>query len=160
MYRWLGCCSFSRLSSPNVFLQPTWSHEGAIPSRDMASGFPKKHRAEFPKDALKKNRKAMPNTKEIRRPRSACTVFLSYVESKISNPKSPVPKLQKSPKSKIPKIQKSKIPKIQNLHIKICYIMFQNPKSKIPKIQNPQNLKSKIQKPSPKSKIWGVGGLT
>ena len=58
-----------------------------------------------------------------------------------------------NPKSKLPKIQnpqnpKSQIPKIQN------------PKSKIPKIQNPKSPKSKIQNPPPKSKIWGVGGLT
>ena len=76
----------------------------------------------------------------IRRPGSACTVFFSYVASKIlsqgAHPKSPV----QNPKSKIPKIQNPKSPKIP-----------QNPK--IPKIQNPQN-------PPPKSKIWGVGGLT
>ena len=106
--------------------------------------------------------------KQIRRPGSACTVFFSYVASKIlsqgAHPKSPV----QNPKSKIPKIQnpqnpkspKSKIPKFQTLHIKICYIMFQkskiqnpqnpeNPKSKIPKIQNPKSPKSQ----KPKSKI-------
>ena len=120
--------------------------------------------------------------KQIRRPGSACTVFFSYVASKIlsqgAHPKSPV----QNPKSKIPKIQnpqnpkspKSKIPKFQTLHIKICYIMFQkskiqnpqnpeNPKSKIPKIQNPKSPKSqkpkskipKIQNPqNPKSKFF------
>ena len=108
---------------------------------------------------------------QIRRPGSACTVFFSYVASKIlsqgAHPKSPV----QNPKSKIPKIQNPKSPnsKIQTLHIKICYIMFQkskipkipkiqNPKSpkskipKIPKIQNPQNPKSQNPK-SPQSKI-------
>ena len=107
----------------------------------------------------------------IRRPGSACTVFFSYVASKIlsqgAHPKSPV----QNPKSKIPKIQNPQNPKspkskIQTLHIKICYIMFQkskiqnpqnpeNPKSTIPKIQNPQNPKSKIQNPqNPKSKLF------
>ena len=71
---------------------------------------------------------------QIRRPGSACTVFFSYVASKIlsqgAHPKSPV----QNPKSKIPKIQ--------------------NPKSKIPKIQNPKSPKSKIQNPQiPKSKL-------
>ena len=156
---------------------------------------------------------------QIRRPGSSCTVFFSYVASKIlsqgAHPKSPV----QNPKSKIPKIQNPKSPnsKIQTLHIKICYIMFQkskiqnpqnpkiqnpqnpqnpkspkskipkiqnpqnpkspqskiqnhqkppkiqnpkSPKSKIPKIQNPKSPKSKIKNPPPKSKIWGVGGLT
>ena len=180
----------------------------------------------------------------IRRPGSACTVFFSYVASKIchkiQNPKSPnskIPKIQnppnlgrwghhikicyitvqnpKSPKSKIPKIQnpkspnpKSPKPKIQNppnlgphkdllhngpkskiqnpqnrpkkfgfwiLDWGILDFGFrpQNPKSKIPKIQNPKSPKSKIRNPQdpkskipkiqnlpPKSKIWGVGGLT
>ena len=119
---------------------------------------------------------------QIRRPGSACTVFFSYVASKIlsrlANPKSPVPQTPKiskiqnprSPKSKIQNPQNPKSPnsKIQTLHIKICYIMFQkskiqnpqnpeNPDSKIPKIQNPKSPKSpksKIQNPlSPKSKI-------
>ena len=103
------------------------------------------------------------------------------------NPKSKIPKIQnpKSPNSKIqaflagfwgfwgfwsldfgdlgfwildlgfrPQNPKSKLPKIQNP---------KSPKSKIPKIQNPQNPKSKIpkiQNPPPKSKIWGIGGLT
>ena len=52
------------------------------------------------------------------------------------------------PKIQNPNSPKSKIPKIQNL---------KSPKSKI---SNPQNPKSKIQTPPPKSKIWGVGGLT
>ena len=113
---------------------------------------------------------------KIRRPGSACTVFFSYVASKIChkiqnppNPKSPNSKIQnpQSPKSKIqnpqnPKSKIPKIPKIQNPpnlgrwgpHIKICYITVQNPKSKIPKIQNPQNPKSKIPKiQNPKSEI-------
>ena len=98
----------------------------------------------------------------IRRPGSACTVFFSYVASKIlsqgAHPKSPV----QNPKSKIPKIQNpqnpkspnSKIPKIQNpsffgriLGILDLGLRPQNPKSKLPKIQNPQNPKSsaKIQ---------------
>ena len=61
---------------------------------------------------------------------------------KIQNPNSPKSKIQnaQNPKSQTPKIQ--------------------NPKSKIPKIQNPKSPKSKIQNPPPKSKIWGVGGLT
>ena len=63
-------------------------------------------------------------------------------KSKIQTPQNPKSKIQnpQNPKSKIPKIQ--------------------NPKSKIPKIQNPKSPKSKIQNPPPKSKIWGVGGLT
>ena len=103
---------------------------------------------------------------EIRRPGSACTVFFSYVASKIchkiQNPKSPNSKIQnpQNPKSKI-----HKIPKLQNPpnlgrwghHIKICYITVQNPKSKIPKIpkiQNPKSPKSKIPKiQNPKSEI-------
>ena len=102
---------------------------------------------------------------KIRRPGSACTVFFSYVASKIlsqgAHPKSPV----QNPKSKIPKIQNPQNPKspnskIQTLHIKICYIMFQkskiqnpqNPKS--PKSQKPKSPQSKIQNPqNPKSKI-------
>ena len=100
---------------------------------------------------------------KIRRPGSACTVFFSYVASKIlsqgAHPKSPVqnpkskipkipkiqnpqnPKSPKSPKSKIPKIQNPKpSAEIQNLgrwgpHVKNCFLMMQNPKSKIPKIR-------------------------
>ena len=103
-------------------------------------------------------------------------------KSKIQNPKSPKPKIPEiwghikmcyitvqNPKSKIPKIGQKSLDfglgdlgfwisapksKIQNP---------QDPKSKIPKIQNPQNPKSKIPKIQnlpPKSKIWGVGGLT
>ena len=64
---------------------------------------------------------------------------------KIQNPKSPRSKIQnpKSPKSKIQNPQNPKS-KIRNP---------QDPKSKIPKIPKIQNL-------PPKSKIWGVGGLT
>ena len=105
---------------------------------------------------------------KIRRPGSACTVFFSYVASKIchkiQNPKSPNSKIQnpqnpKSPKSKIPKIQNPPNLGRWGPHIKICYITVQNPKSKIPKIQNPKSPKSprsKIQNPkspNPKSKI-------
>ena len=108
--------------------------------------------------------------RKIRRPGSACTVFFSYVASKIlsqgAHPKSPVQnpksKIQnpQNPKSKIQNPQNPKSPnsKIQTLHIKICYIMFQKSKiPKIPKIQNPKSPKSKIQNPqnpqNPKSKI-------
>ena len=70
----------------------------------------------------------------IRRPGSACTVFFSYVASKIlsqgAHPKSPV----QNPKSKIPKIQNPKSPKSK----------IQNPKSPKSKIQNPQIPKSKL----------------
>ena len=61
---------------------------------------------------------------------------------RIQNPNSPKSKIQnpKSPKSKI-----------QNP---------QNPKSPKSKIQNLKSPKTKIQNPPPKSKIWGVGGLT
>ena len=124
---------------------------------------------------------------EIRRPGSACTVFFSYVASKIlsqlANPKSPVrqtPKISKiqnprSPKSKIQNHQNPKSPnsKIQTLHIKICYIMFQksknptSPKSRKSRIQNPQNPKSCIPNfQNPKFKIpakiqnMGRWGLT
>ena len=102
---------------------------------------------------------------QIRRPGSACTVFFSYVASKIchkiQNPKSPNSKIQNPQNPKSPKFgalgashkdllhngPKSKIPKIQNP---------KSPKSKIPKIQNPKSEipKSKIQNPpNPKSKI-------
>ena len=97
---------------------------------------------------------------EIRRPGSACTVFFSYVASKIlsqpPNPKSPFPQTPKiskiqnprSPKSKIqnpqiPKSPKSKIQNPQDPKSKIPQI--QNPKSKIPQIQNPKSPNSKIQ---------------
>ena len=116
---------------------------------------------------------------EIRRPGSACTVFFSYVASKIlsqlANPKSPVPQTPKiskiqnprSPKSKIqnPKSPKSKIPKFQNPYFAHKDLLHnvpkiqnpKSPKSRKSRIQNPQNPKSKIPKiqnpKSPKSKI-------
>ena len=114
--------------------------------------------------------------KIICRPGSACALILILcsIQNLSQNPKSKI----RNPKSEIqnPKSE------IQNLHKKNCYIRLQNPKSEIrnpkseiqnpkSKIQNPkseiqnpkskiQNPKSKIQNPRPKSKIWGVGGLT
>ena len=84
----------------------------------------------------------------IRRPGSACTVFFSYVASKIlsqfPNPKSPVPQTPKISKIQNPQNPKSKIPKIPKI---------QNPNfahkdllHNVPKIQNPQNPKSNIPK--------------
>ena len=109
---------------------------------------------------------------KIRRPGSPCTVFFSYVASKIlsqlANPKSPVPQTPKiskiqnprSPKPKIqsPKSPKSKIPKFQNPNFAHKDLLHnvpkiqnpqnpENPESTIPKIQNPKSPKS------PKSKI-------
>ena len=87
--------------------------------------------------------------------RRAQQCILCSIQNLVQNPKSKI----RNPKSKIqnPKseIQNPKS-EIQNPKSKI-----QNPKSKI---QNPKskirNPKSKIQNPPPKSKIWGVGGLT
>ena len=64
---------------------------------------------------------------------------------KIQNPKSPKSKIQN------PQTPKSQIQSPQNPKSKIRNP--QDPKSKIPKIPKIQNL-------PPKSKIWGVGGLT
>ena len=108
---------------------------------------------------------------QIRRPGSACTVFFSYVASKIlsqgahpkspvQNPKSKIPKIQnpQNPKSKIPKIPKSQNPNFAHKDLLHNVPKIQNPKSpksrksKIPKIQNPQNPKSQNPK-SPQSKI-------
>ena len=99
----------------------------------------------------------------IRRPGSACTVFLSYVESKIctkiQNPKSEI----QNPKSKIrnpnPKFgQKDLLHNVPKSKIQNPKSEIQNPKSKTrnpkSKIQNP---KSEIQNPKSPAKIQNLG---
>jgi len=92
---------------------------------------------------------------KIRRPRSACTVFLSYVESKIwfkiQNPKSEI----QNPKSNI---RKSKIQNPKFAHKDLLHnVPNFNPKSKIrnpkSKIRNP---KSKIPRQNPKFGVLGA----
>ena len=113
-----------------------------------------------PKSKIPKISKAkIPTIQNPKSPKSKNPVSPT---SKIQNSKSP-PKSKiwgvgashkelqhNDPKSKIqnPQNPKSQIPKIQNL---------KSPKSKIQNLKSP---KSKIQNPPPKSKIWGVGGLT
>ena len=155
------------------------------PVQNPKSKIPKIQNPKSPKSKIPKfqnpnfaHKDLLHNVPKIQNPKSP-----KSRKSKIQNPQNP-----KSPKSKIPKIPKiqnpkspkSKIPKIQNPSFfgRILGILGildfgfgipapkskiqtpQNPKSKIPKIQNPKSPKSKIQNPPPKSKIWGVGGLT
>ena len=131
-----------------------WNFQNVLPGTYPTSNCPIAFRC---RQLITSSTDSLIQITKIRRPGSACTVFFSYVASKIchkiQNPKSKIPKIQN------PKSPKSKIQNPPNLgrwghHIKICYITVQNPKSKIPKIQNPKSPNSKIQNPkSPKSKI-------
>ena len=141
-------CSHSHITIISLNNQSVW-HSQILPSLQVIAQY-------YDSSKLASNQK--PNAK-IRRPGSACTVFFSYVASKIlsqgAHPKSPVQN-PRSPKSKIqnpqnPKSPKSKIPKFQNPNFAHKDLLHNVPKIQNPK--SPKSRKSKIQNPkSPKSK--------